>query len=29
MNVNIDTLARVTIAVCLVLALLFGFNITE
>jgi hypothetical protein len=29
MNVNIDTLARVTIAVALVLALLFGFNITE
>ena len=29
MNVNLDTIARLTIAVALVLALLFGFDITE
>ena len=29
MNINLDTLARVTIAACLVLALLFGFDITS
>lgn len=29
MNVNLDTVARLTIAVCMVLALLFGFDITN